>query len=220
MATKRITMTQIVALTSAVALAGATPAWADHEEHYYDYAKVVDVTPLVTRTVVTIPHEQCRVETVRERVHYQHDRHGHGRRHVGPVPGLIGGLIGGVIGNQFGGGTGRKLLTVGGALIGASIATESAREHAARRHGHEHDYYRPAEREVCWTTEEQQEVERIDGYEVTYRYKGRQFVKRTDTRPGERIRIRVDVAPVLVMSDRAPRGDALERFRFRSSRLT
>lgn len=36
----------------------------------------------------------------------------------GIVGGLLGAVAGGVIGNQFGGGSGKKLATVGGALIG------------------------------------------------------------------------------------------------------
>jgi outer membrane lipoprotein SlyB len=41
---------------------------------------------------------------------------------------LLGALIGGAIGNQFGSGGGRKLATVGGALLGATAASDGGRE--------------------------------------------------------------------------------------------
>ena len=37
--------------------------------------------------------------------------------------------------------------------------------------------------------------ERVDGYDVTYEYAGREYVTRMPYDPGERIRIRVDVTP-------------------------
>lgn len=38
-------------------------------------------------------------------------------------------------------------------------------------------------------------VERIDGYDVTYEYAGREYVTQLPYDPGERIRVRVDVTP-------------------------
>ena len=38
------------------------------------------------------------------------------------------------------------------------------------------------------------ESERVDGYDVTYEYAGRQYRTRRDYHPGERIRVRVDVS--------------------------
>ena len=38
-------------------------------------------------------------------------------------------------------------------------------------------------------------VERIEGYDVTYEYAGREYVTRMPYDPGERIRVRVDVTP-------------------------
>ena len=37
--------------------------------------------------------------------------------------------------------------------------------------------------------------ERIDGYEVTYAYAGREYVTRMPYDPGERLRVRGDVTP-------------------------
>jgi uncharacterized protein YcfJ len=38
---------------------------------------------------------------------------------------IFGGILGGAIGNQFGGGSGKKVMTVAGALLGASIANDN-----------------------------------------------------------------------------------------------
>jgi uncharacterized protein YcfJ len=40
---------------------------------------------------------------------------------------IFGGILGGAIGNQFGGGSGKKIMTAAGALLGASIANDNER---------------------------------------------------------------------------------------------
>ncbi|HSG88302.1 MAG TPA: hypothetical protein VLA56_03765 [Pseudomonadales bacterium] len=137
------------------------------------------------------------------RDHYRdHDR---GRRD-GADPGavLLGGAIGGLVGNQFGGGNGKKALTVVGAVLGASIAAEAtrggSRGHDYRRDDR-HDYrdtgWRDEPVRRCEVTYESRPVERISGYEVSYRYHGRRFTKVVDEHPGDRMRVRVDVQPVV-----------------------
>ena len=37
--------------------------------------------------------------------------------------------------------------------------------------------------------------EQLSGYDVTYEYNGRQYTRRMDYHPGDRIRVRVDVSP-------------------------
>jgi uncharacterized protein YcfJ len=97
-----------------------------------------------------------------------------------------------VIGRQFGDGRGRDAMTVVGTLLGSSIGHDAA----VRRQRRESSevYSRTVER--CETSYSIDRQERIDGYEVTYRYRGRTFTTRTDSHPGERIRVRVSVTPV------------------------
>ncbi|MEL6215584.1 MAG: histidine kinase, partial [Pseudomonadota bacterium] len=38
--------------------------------------------------------------------------------------------------------------------------------------------------------------ERVEGFRVTYQYRGETYVTRTETDPGNRIRVRVSVTPV------------------------
>src|SRR5262249_8992492 len=48
----------------------------------------------------------------------------------------------------------------------------------------------PSER--CRTTTAYRDSDRIMGYEVTYRYGGREYTTRMDHDPGQRLRVRVD----------------------------
>lgn len=191
-------------LSGAALLIGAN-TWADHNAQgaYYDYAKVVDVDPIITRRYVTTPREECHLETTTYREESRRHRHS-----AGPV--LLGSLIGGVVGHQFGDGGSRKVLTAAGALLGGTIAHQATRRDSTRYE------YRPRTERHCVVVEEVNEVEQIDGYNVTYRYKGNTFTRRTESRPGNRIRIRVEVTPTLanVSSDRS-----LPVFRFHSSTI-
>ena len=47
----------------------------------------------------------------------------------------------------------------------------------------------------CETRYREEWQERVDGYRVTYKYHGRGQVTEMPYRPGERIRVRVDVTP-------------------------
>ena len=89
----------------------------------------------------------------------------------------------------IGGGSGRKVLAITGAMVGASIANR------ARRHRHDShsSHYTP---QRCTTVVESREVEEIAGYRVRYLYQGQEFVKRVDSDPGDRIRVQVQVTPV------------------------
>ena len=150
----------------------------------YDYAKVIDVQPLTTRVRVSAPQQECWDETRYENVHE-------------PMPDsvaggtLLGAVIGAAIGNQIGSGHGRHMATAGGAVIGAAIGHNTAMRHSG--------YTPPPPREYtvqrCATRYHDEYQERIDGYRVTYVYHGRRQVTEMPNRPGDRIRVRVDVSP-------------------------
>jgi uncharacterized protein YcfJ len=103
---------------------------------------------------------------------------------------LLGAALGAVIGHQIGSGNGRKAATAGGAIVGAAIGHQQA----VRRSG-----YTPPPREYtvqrCETRSHDEWQERVDGYRVTYQYHGRRQVTEMPYRPGDRIRVRVDVTP-------------------------
>lgn len=49
----------------------------------------------------------------------------------------------------------------------------------------------------CETVYQRHEEERLLGYRVTYLYNGEEFSVRTDADPGDEIRVRVSMHPVL-----------------------
>jgi uncharacterized protein YcfJ len=153
----------------------------------YDYAKVIDVQPLTTRVRVTTPQRACWDET---RV----DERGYGN---GPLPrstaggAVLGAVIGGVLGHQIGHGRGRDAATAAGVVIGAAVGGQQAQRRAAQAAGGPREY--TVQR--CETRYQETWEERTDGYRVTYVYNGRRQVTEMPNRPGDRIRVRVDVSP-------------------------
>lgn len=177
----------LTGLTVSAAAFAAPPSWSNsrHDRVYddgYDYAPVTHVEPIVRQVRVETPRRECydEVRTVQTDPYISDPGVG-GRT-------LLGGIIGGVIGHQFGSGRGRDAATVAGAVIGSSVGYDSARRTAGSR-----------EEEVvvqrCEVRYENQYEERIDGYRVTYEYSGREYTTRMPYDPGERMRVRVAVAP-------------------------
>ncbi len=171
-----------------LALSMAVPAAAGdrHDDSWYDYAKVIDSRPIVRIERVNHPHRECWNEQVHERV----SQDGNG------IPVILGGSLGGLLGHQFADGNARDVLTVAGALLGASVAHEVSANRRAARGG-----YRERVVERCERVDDYEEVRHIEGYEVTYRYRGQTFTKRMDHDPGERVRVRVSVTPTYRTDD-------------------
>jgi uncharacterized protein YcfJ len=147
----------------------------------YDYARVVDVQPLMTRVRVSSPERECWDET-------RLDERGGGPR-TGAGGAILGAVIGGVIGHQIGSGRGRDAATAAGAVIGAGIGHRAGERNANAPPPREYTVQR------CDTRYSDHWEERIDGYRVTYVYNGRRQVTQLPYRPGDRIRVRVDVSP-------------------------
>lgn len=171
---------------AAIGICASAGALADHRRgnsgDFYAYAKVIDVQPIVRVVQVTTPRESCWEEPV-TRAHYPHSR-----RSATPI--LLGGILGGVAGNQFGSGHGNDIMTVAGALLGASIGRDAAYRNATHQ---PQTVYTTTERR-CAIENVVHEEERVDGYHVTYKYQGKTFATRMPEDPGDRVRIRVTVA--------------------------
>ncbi len=150
---------------------------------YFAKAKVTDVQPVVRIVQVATPREVCWDEPIRQ------GYRGSDRRYQSFVPTVLGGIIGGVVGNQFGGGHGNDAMTVAGTLLGASIG----RDVGYRRERDAGPHYVSARR--CETEESFHEEERIEGYRVSYRFQGRDYVTHMDEEPGRSIRVSVRVEP-------------------------
>jgi uncharacterized protein YcfJ len=163
------------------------PNGGRYDDGAYDYARVVDVQPLVTRVRVTTPQRECWDET---RV----DNRGYGNS---PLPrsaaggAVLGGIVGAVLGHQIGHGHQRDAATAVGAVVGAAIGSQQAQRRAAQAAAPPQSY--TVQR--CETRYREEWQERTDGYRVTYVYNGRRQVTEMANRPGDRIRVRVDVSP-------------------------
>ena len=151
------------------------------EEPYYDYAKVIKVKEITEVVQVDYPREVCWTEQVSYQVP--------GPAPTSYTPEIIGGIVGGAIGNQFGSGSGRKVATVAGVLLGGSVAHD-----IKNRHRHRHTVTEPVRR--CEIRHEYHDEERVVGYRVKYRYHGRVYRTRTEHHHGDRIRVQVHVAAV------------------------
>ena len=164
--------------------AAAVNAGGHASSSYYVSAPVVSVSPITTERTISHPVRQC----TRQSSYADHGDYRYERRHRNEnlfLPGLFGGIVGGLIGNQFGGGSGKKALTIAGALAGSSIARDAARRN--------HETSRPTE--VCHTTYRTEVVRDVNAYDVTYEYAGQLFEKRMNEHPGSSVRVRVALEP-------------------------
>ena len=151
----------------------------------YEYARVLNVEPIVRQVRVETPQRECWTED-----RYEQPR----SAHAGVAGNMIlGGLIGGAIGSRFGHGDGRRAATVAGALIGSSIGHDAGERRRAAQ-GPYDAQVRTVER--CGVRYVDNYEERIEGYDVEYEYGGQRYHTRMPYDPGERMRIRVDVSPV------------------------
>jgi uncharacterized protein YcfJ len=149
---------------------------------HYEMARVTRVRPIYREIKVTEPVSECWDEPVQSSHRRKHEHSG------GSM--LVGGLIGGLIGHQFGKGRGKKLATAVGTIVGAQLGHESNR--SKRRHQKTVQY-----ETHCNTRHQVSYEEVIDGYEVNYSFKGRQYEIEMPYHPGKRIKMRIQYTPVI-----------------------
>jgi uncharacterized protein YcfJ len=109
-----------------------------------------------------------------------------GKRTAG---GVIGAIVGGIFGHQIGKGDGRKVATAGGAVAGAVVGSNVAADNGRERDGA--PKYTIERR--CPGADAAQR--HIAAYDVEYRYRGDVYTSRLSYDPGDRIRVKVSVAP-------------------------
>ena len=132
------------------------------------YAEVVAVKQ-IKKTVKT-PRQECRDVTVTKRKPIKDDN-----RIVGSA---VGAVVGVLLGNQVGGGNGKKIATVAGA-VGGGYAGNKTQEHLQQN-----NTYTTTERR-CNTAYDTSE--KIAGYDVTYELGGKVRTVRMDEDPGRRL---------------------------------
>jgi uncharacterized protein YcfJ len=149
---------------------------------HIDRARVVSVDPVVRTVTISTPRQECwdEVVTVQQPTN--------GKTYT---PEILGSILGAAVGNQFGGGRGRDVATIAGAVLGGSLGHDIKRRRSYASQGS-----REVVEQRCRTINEQHVEERIDGYEVTYRFRGRDYATRMPYDPGDHIPVRVTVEPV------------------------
>ncbi|NND65905.1 MAG: glycine zipper 2TM domain-containing protein [Gammaproteobacteria bacterium] len=145
---------------------------------HYDDARVIRVVPIVRQVRVVDTQYECWNENVTHTT-------SNGNTAAATI---AGGLIGGVLGRQIGGGSGRDGMTVVGTLVGSAIANDQAQRNSGRT-----TYQDTVER--CENRPIDYYEDRIDGYDVTYEYNGREYQTSLSYDPGNTIKVRVDVSP-------------------------
>ena len=184
---KTTTNKSIKVLTTSLIVAGvlattAIPAsaknYSNSRHSSVEYAKVIDVTPVVETYSVNNPVEHCWDERVRTRSHASRSR----------TPEILGGIIGAAIGHEFGRGRGKDVATVAGAVLGASVAHDVKRNNTRR--GSTYEVVQRCEIKDSYTKHK-----RVVGYDVAYRFNGRVFYTQMAQHPGKKIRVNVSVTP-------------------------
>lgn len=176
-------MNKLIGLTLAIAALGLTTQVQARGDRsggdYFDYAKVVEVEPIIRLVRVEIPRRECWDEEVP--VYHS--------GYQSATPMILGGIIGGVVGNTMGKGHGKDAATVAGTILGGSIGRDIGHQNQ-RPSG-----YHTVTETRCEQRVDYREEERIDGYRVTYVYNGERYTARMPQDPGKRVRVRVAVSP-------------------------
>jgi uncharacterized protein YcfJ len=152
---------------------------------YDNYARVTQVTPIYETYTIREPYRECHLEErTTELGKYRH-------RNTSTTPTIIGALIGGAIGNELGHNKSNKRVgTVAGAILGGSIANDLKQQPRHRHHN-----YTTTEK-VCTTHHNVRHEKQVTGYDVNYKYHGQLYSTVMNTRPGDKIRVAVDVTPI------------------------
>ncbi|HET9045366.1 MAG TPA: glycine zipper 2TM domain-containing protein [Casimicrobiaceae bacterium] len=172
---KHLSRVAMVTVVGALGL-GAAPAFA---ERYVDWAPVLSSTPVYQR--VNQPRQECWTEQVTtNEVRRSPDV---------PVGAIVGGIVGGVLGHQIGSGRGNDVATVAGAIGGTVVGNNLDQNNRTNT-----TTVTPTTRDVqrCRTVPGYADV--IQGFDVRYQYNGREYTARLPYDPGERVRLRVNVA--------------------------
>jgi uncharacterized protein YcfJ len=162
--------------------------WEEPDRGGYDTAEVVSAEPIYRTVRIETPRREC----WDERVTYTEDRDDGYWMNNGTAGGLIGAIAGGVVGHQFGSGRGRKAATALGAVIGAGVGQRVAVQNSRPRATYERTGYE----ERCQTVTDYRTEQRVEAYDVQYRYGGRIYNTTMPYDPGNRIPVDVNVRPV------------------------
>jgi len=150
-------------------------AFADNAT-FYDHARVIEARPVYETVRVSTPREVCEDRQVPVRA---------GQRNTYTSV-ILGGIVGGALGSELVHGKHKDWGTAAGALLGGALGNDYYNRYQAPRSGY-------VTERSCRTLESFHEEQRLGGYEVTYRYQGRDYRTFLDHDPGKRVRVAVSV---------------------------
>lgn len=159
----------VLALTSGAAM-------ADYGHEFRDRAKVVSSTPVYEQ--INEPRRECWTEYER------HETYQNGNNTGGAI---LGAVVGGLVGSTIGKGNGQVAAAAVGAATGAVIGDRWNNGGGSSAYEE-----RPVER--CRMVDNYRQ--QIVGFDVTYRYNGRNFTTRLPNDPGEWLNLNVSFAVV------------------------
>ena len=140
------------------------------------YAKVVEVEPIYRYVKISTPREVCSAP-----IH--HNRHRSGSTVAGAV---IGGTLGHVAGKNS---RNRGVATVAGVLIGSVIGHELGERHHSGNYVSNRHSTRQYQQNCVTSYKRIRKVKQLEGYDVTYRFRGQYYQTFMDEMPGKRIYI-------------------------------
>ena len=176
-------------------------------QSYSDTAQVLSAQPIYERN--STPRQQCSNETVttdRRVVSQGYAETGYvqaapsGERTVGAGT-VLGAIIGGVVGHQFGRSSGGRDVGTGvgivaGGLIGNQVENSPpAYAGPGYAPGPARVDYVPETRTVQRCTTVYDDRDEVTGYNVAYRYQGRDYSTRMAFDPGATMRVQVNLTP-------------------------
>ncbi len=174
MYTPKIIVSVVLASISAAAL-------ANDEARFTDRAQVISSTPIYQQ--VNEPRRECWTETVD--AEYREERRSYGGA-------IVGGVVGGLLGNTVGKGNGRTAAAAVGAVTGALVGDK-----LSNRDGYGNQ---PRQVEHCREDDNYRQV--ITGYDVVYRYRGREFNTTLPYDPGNTLNLNVSTVVAQNQDDR------------------
>lgn len=166
---QRILRTSLLGALAMATMPAAAQPYSPEGTSFSANARVVSAVP-VRQASSSGPRQECWTE---------HAEGSGGNRTAGAV---IGGIAGGLIGHQIGSGSGNTAATIAGTLGGAAVGNEVARRGSD-----------PRAIERCRTVSDYED--RVVGYDVVYRFQGREFSTRLPYDPGPDLPVNVTIAP-------------------------
>lgn len=173
----KMKMLSVFALTGVLAVV-STGVGADSGGDIIE-VPVISSNPVYTTVRINTPQQECWQEAVSVPTRQSKSR----------TPEILGAIVGAGVGRMFGSGRGQDVATVAGAVLGGSIGRDQSNRNA--QHNNRVHY-----EQRCRMVDQYRTEERLEWYDVTYKYNGLLYNARTNHDPGSSIKVSVMVVPV------------------------